>query len=477
MRNRELTERLGRLADALEGVDLRGAQLGADAAIVDERDRLAGTVRNYLIPRTTNPDAPLMVVFAGPTGAGKSTLVNSVSGLHLTVAGAVRPTTSLPLVLAGSSEDATRVAAGSGAQAVVGAAPILEHMTFVDTPDIDSTSTGHRVIAESFIDRADIVVFVVSASRYADGVPWEVLRRAMSRGAAVVPVVNRLGPGGSGVMTDYGNRLKEAGLDQAPVRVPEHHLEPGAQKVPALAVRELQRRLFKVAKAQRAYQAAVLARVLNGTTLQAAELADRVDGLRSNLDDVARAIAKGMSKPPAIHPDPARTWAAGPPSTRRLPAWISRLISGGDQAAWNERVHDALAAELESRLRSDLAGYGALVFDGGPRLSDFASRAPAMLAGVVDSWVRYVGRVAEAAGERGPEALISSILHGGPDTPDAEERVVQGRQDLEGRLEVVWQHFGSLLVEAWWATAGDPDPGDLRRLAADVAAAHDFADA
>ncbi len=466
-----------RLADALEALDLRGAELIGDATAIESRDRLAGAIRSYLIPRTSNPDAPLTVVFAGPTGAGKSTLVNSMAGLDLTVAGAVRPTTSRPLVLAGSVEDGGRVAAGSGAEMIVGAAPILEHMTFVDTPDIDSTSTSHRMVAESFIDRADIVVFVVSASRYADVAPWEVLRRAMARGATVIPVVNRLGPGAAGVITDYASRLREAGLDQSPVRVPEHHLEAGAQKVPAPAVRELKRRLFKVAKTQRSHQAEVLARVLNGTTRQAGELADRLDSLREGLGEVARAISRGMSKPPTIAPDPARTWAAEPPVRRRLPSWVNRLIGGDGDDAWMQRVHHGLAGDLESRLRSDLAGYGAPVLAKGPGLSSLASRAPAMIGGIVDSWVRFAGRVAESAGDAGPESLISAVLHGGPVNPAAEDLVAQTRRDLEGRLEVVWQHFGSLLTEGWWAIAGNPDPGDLRALAAAVAAAHDFADA
>lgn len=474
MRNNDLTERLARLGGALEAIDLRGAQAIGDTTTLETRDRLVGTIRNYLIPRTSHPDAPLMVVFAGPTGAGKSTLVNSMAGLDLAVAGAVRPTTSRPLVLAGTPADAERVVAGSKAESVVGGAPILEHMTFVDTPDIDSTSTEHRAIAESFVDSADIVVFVVSAGRYADTAPWEVLRRAISRGATVIPVVNRLGPGAAAIITDYASRLRDAGIDQPPVRVPEHHLELGAQKVPGPAVRELKRRLFKVAKAQRSHQAEVLARVLNGTTRQAVDFAGRLEGLRSELEGLGTSISRGMSHPPAITPDPERSWAANPPARR---SWLTRLIGGEDEGAWLNRAHQGLAAELESRLRTDLTGHGAAVLSQGVGLSSLASRASAMIGGVVDSWSRYTRRVAEAAGESGPEVLISTVLHGASASEGTEEQVAQARRDLEGRLEVVWQHFASLLVEGWHAVTGDPDPGDLRSLAADVAAAHDFADA
>jgi hypothetical protein len=85
-------------------------------------------------------------------------------------------------------------------------------MTFIDTPDIDSTAVHHRVVAEALVDVADVVVFVTSGIRYADGVPWEVLRRALSRGATVIPVLNRVGAGSVGLVTDYTHRLEDAGV-------------------------------------------------------------------------------------------------------------------------------------------------------------------------------------------------------------------------------------------------------------------------
>ena len=97
----DLVESLTRLAEAVEGLDLRAADVLGHQDVAINRDRISGAVRDYLIPRLEQPEAPLVVVFAGPTGSGKSTLVNSLTGLDLTVAGAIRPTTARPLVLAG----------------------------------------------------------------------------------------------------------------------------------------------------------------------------------------------------------------------------------------------------------------------------------------------------------------------------------------------------------------------------------------
>ena len=96
------------------------------------------------------------------------------------------------------------------------------------------------------VDNADVIVFVTSALRYADEVPWQVLRRAISRGTPVIHVLNRVGSSSSGAVIDFKSRLAAAGLEPDPVTVPEHHLSAGAQRVPSLAVRALQRRLGEV---------------------------------------------------------------------------------------------------------------------------------------------------------------------------------------------------------------------------------------
>lgn len=432
------------------------------------RDRISSAIRNYLIPRLERPHAPLVVVFAGPTGSGKSTLVNTLTGLDLTIAGALRPTTSKPLVLAGHAADGELAVGGTEADVIVGGAPVLEHMTFIDTPDIDSTSTEHRVIAESLIDRADIVVFVVSANRYADAAPWEVLRRAMSRGATVVPVVNRLGPGNGAVVTDFSARLRAAGLDVAPVRVPEHHLPSGAQHIPTPAVRELRRRLFRVAKAQRDHQVEVTNRVLNNTADQAADLARRIRDLAAEVAGVADSIVTGLSEAPSVEPDPGREWARVG-SGRSL---VERFR--GDD--WEARVVEGLTGEIEGRLRSDIVRHAYVVVESAGGMTAVAAKASGVIEGAVSSWLRFTGRVAEAEklSERSlvAAALIEPVAGQDPDDP-----VARVRRDLDGRLAVVWQHFATMLAEGWSSLAGDPDPGNLQELAAEVVAARQLVDA
>src|SRR5258705_12633732 len=71
---------------------------GAEAA----KGQAEATVRqldDYLIPRLARLDAPLLVVTGGSTGAGKSTLVNSIAGQTVSPASARRPTTRDPVLV------------------------------------------------------------------------------------------------------------------------------------------------------------------------------------------------------------------------------------------------------------------------------------------------------------------------------------------------------------------------------------------
>jgi energy-coupling factor transporter ATP-binding protein EcfA2 len=234
--------------------------------LIARRDWITRTIREYLIPRMADPTAPLIVVFAGPTGAGKSTLLNSVTGAAHTLAGPLRPTTKDPLVLSSETRaDDYRRIGGVVCDVVTGRAPILEELILVDTPDIDSTSVEHRAMAETMIDNADIVVYVSSALRYADLVPWEVLRRAHSRGVPVIQVMNRIRASSRGALADYSSRLENEGLGSEMVAVQEHHIGPGAQTIPSAAVQELRDRLVSVVEARRAGAADVTRSVFQTT--------------------------------------------------------------------------------------------------------------------------------------------------------------------------------------------------------------------
>ncbi|WP_310738178.1 GTPase [Microbispora sp. H10949] len=223
-----LTEALNQLRTAVKdlhfGLDVPGAEEArkAQAAVLAQLD-------DYVIPRIHLSTAPAMIVVAGSTGAGKSTIVNSLAGRRVTATGVRRPTTGTPVLavhpgdlewyargdLLGGLErlDEPPAEAAPGGVVLVPSPSMPAGVALLDTPDIDSVVEEHHEIAHRMLDAADLWVFVTTASRYADAPSWGLLRRAKERRARLVIVLSRVPPRSRDViMKHFGRMLKEYGL-------------------------------------------------------------------------------------------------------------------------------------------------------------------------------------------------------------------------------------------------------------------------
>jgi hypothetical protein len=67
-------------------------------------------------------------------------------------------------------------------------------LVLIDAPDIDSLEHANRALTDRLVEAADLCVFVTTATRYADQVPWSVLARVQERGLPLLVVVNRMPP-------------------------------------------------------------------------------------------------------------------------------------------------------------------------------------------------------------------------------------------------------------------------------------------
>ena len=231
---------LTRFSAHLRGLELPLPIEGAEQARAEVSSAL-DQIGDHIAPRLASLDAPLLVVVGGSTGAGKSTLVNALVGHPVTRSGAIRPTTRRPVLLHHPDDRAwfagSRVLPGlarvhadgdmsadqpafedtgdSGADDLPATSLELRAETAVppglallDTPDIDSVAAGNRELARQLLRAADLWLFVTTANRYADSVPWQVLAGAAEREVTVDVVMNRI-PDHPGVAEELEHDLRE----------------------------------------------------------------------------------------------------------------------------------------------------------------------------------------------------------------------------------------------------------------------------
>jgi len=94
----QMVAALVRLRAALQSATLPLGLPGVDEQRA-ARDEMVDQLEDYVIPRIVTLEAPLLTVVGGSTGAGKSTLVNSLVGAVVTESGVLRPTTRSPVLV------------------------------------------------------------------------------------------------------------------------------------------------------------------------------------------------------------------------------------------------------------------------------------------------------------------------------------------------------------------------------------------
>ncbi|MFF3937867.1 dynamin family protein [Streptomyces phaeofaciens] len=304
----QLLDALSALRDRVAAARFPLPLAGAPRARAN-RDELLAQLDDYLVPRLRQPEAPLLAVVGGSTGAGKSTLVNSLVGRRVSEASVLRPTTRTPVLVCHPEDhhwfsgmrvlpDLTRVwmphqepsddllptgPDGRRVLRIETAETLPPGLALLDAPDIDSLLADNRVLAAELMCAADIWVMVTTAARYADAVPWHLLRTAKEYDATLVTVLDRVPHQVVGeVSRQYGALLTKAGLGAVPrFTVPELPESAwGGGLLPASAVASL--RTWLVHQAQDpAARRQVLARTAHGV----------LDSLSSRMPELASAAA------------------------------------------------------------------------------------------------------------------------------------------------------------------------------------------
>ncbi len=203
-------------------------RISGSAEVKVERGKLLSQIDDYLLPRVRRSAAPVLVALVGSTGAGKSTLVNSIVGTHVSATGVRRPTTNSPVLACHPDEiewfaennflptlprvrqEGLARPGRDGLLVLAASEGMPRGIALLDTPDIDSVVQAHHEFAYQFLDASDLWLFMTSASRYADGTVWEVLQHARDRKASLGVVLSRIPQAYRTELVDHFNAMLDA---------------------------------------------------------------------------------------------------------------------------------------------------------------------------------------------------------------------------------------------------------------------------
>ncbi len=297
-------------------------EAGTLAGMVEEIDKRLAALRFQ------SATGAAWVVVLGGTGTGKSTIFNTLCGEPLSETGIERPKTSGAVAYAheGLGLEEGEVMPGlevrrapregvagrrfSGEPGTISLVDHrreeMAHLVIVDTPDLDSLERVHRGMAEDLYLLADVVVFVTSQEKYADGIPSRLLRTAQEEEKLIFFILNKAGEGVG--VEDVSVAFREHGLDVrkywswAFPHVPAfpEDLLAGSEDGP---VGDFLRRFFAVlapkgwwpaVRQQRKHQVRVLRERLDRLLEVLAEEGEASDRWLSRLEELFRESAEGF---------------------------------------------------------------------------------------------------------------------------------------------------------------------------------------
>ncbi|GAA3256262.1 ABC transporter [Nonomuraea helvata] len=454
---------LGALEALRRPLDRELFPLAVGEAAVDRRAQreLAGQLDDYLLPRLRALDAPLLAVVGGSTGAGKSTLVNSLVGADVTEPGVLRPTTLVPTLVVSPADRAwfmgqnvlpglsRATGTGPGELRVVASDALGPGLALLDAPDIDSVVVANRELAAQLLAAADLWLFVTTAARYADEVPWSFLRSARERSTALALVLDRVPLDAvDPVSRDLSRLLAENGLEGTLLfTVPEAVLPSERARLPAETVRPVSSWLTGLA-ADAQERSRVVRQTLSGA----------LDSLATRVPVLAEAVERQQAAFEGLRSIVESAYAGG---LADFDAGMrdGSLLRGEVLARWQDFIGTGdLMRSLESRvgwLRDRIVGF-------------FTGRMPEVqLRDALESGVEALIRgAADGAAERALEGWAAAP--GGPGLlerlgPMEAARLGRASPDLGKRSESAvrgWQEFVLDLVR---------EEGSERRTAARVA--------
>lgn len=134
-------------------------------------------------------DNPYLMVFVGAFNSGKSSLINALLGANDILTVGPVPTTDRITILR-YGEEAQRVVSGD-TDSLMYPAPILQKVSLVDTPGLESVFQTHESMTRKFLHRADAVFYVMLATQAMSANGMQSLQTLRDYGKKIILLVNQ----------------------------------------------------------------------------------------------------------------------------------------------------------------------------------------------------------------------------------------------------------------------------------------------
>lgn len=373
MSSQPAASRLARLVtetiEALDGVTFPLAVPGI-LALRDSKKALHTQLSTRLLPHLLKEAVPAIVVFGGSSGAGKSTILNSLIERDVSEASVIRPTTKTP-VLVYHPQDEGAIAGHLLLELcdVIVTESAIPGIVLIDAPDLDSIDAENRATSQTLLNAADLWIFVTTASRYGDHLAWSTLTEAFDRGMTTAVVLNRLPARAKrAVRADLMNRMATSGMGESPLFIMDDagptsgRLEP--DRVAELKswlelMRSTRASKSLVARTSRALMPAIRRELLDLADAATAQT-DAANSLREGVEQAGLAprekLRKVLDTGRLAHGAPTTQWL----SLASTGGALSSLVSGRDllfaqrSIAKRDRAAADIAAAIDDALRVSL---------------------------------------------------------------------------------------------------------------------------
>lgn len=134
-------------------------------------------------------DYPFMMVLVGPFSAGKSSIINALLGEVVLEVGPIPTTDHIHILRYGDQVQKTRAGETT---TVFHPNRLLENLSFVDTPGLESVFEKHDKVTRKFLHRADLLLMVMVATHVLSASNLNFLQELKAYGKRVIVLINQI---------------------------------------------------------------------------------------------------------------------------------------------------------------------------------------------------------------------------------------------------------------------------------------------